>query len=153
NETINMEKLLNLRSFLWGMVALFTLSFISCKEDTLPPYEQKQAIQLNKTTSTLDIGEEMILIPTFASSVTSPESYKWKVDDTQVVTIIENSDHSVTVVGKSQGESRVFITSPQGAILASCVVKVTGEIIEIPDDGIVKILTIGNSFSEDAVEY
>ena len=148
-----MKKLLNLRSLVWGILTLFTLSFISCKDDVPPLQEQKQGVQLNKTTGTLKIGEELVLIPTFGPSVTNPESYAWKVDNTQVVAITINSDHSATVVGKSEGKSRVFITSPQGAILASCIINVTGEIIEIPDDGIVKILTIGNSFSEDAVEY
>ncbi|RZF60358.1 DUF4886 domain-containing protein [Sphingobacterium corticibacterium] len=148
-----MEKILNFRSFVWIILALFTLNQISCKDDTSPPQEQKQAIQLNKTTSALAIGEELVLIPTFTPSVTNPESYKWNVDNAEVVAITINSDHSATVVGKSQGESRVSITSLQGVILASCIINVTGETIENPDDGVVKILTIGNSFSEDAVEY
>lgn len=148
-----MEKILNFRSFVWIILALFTLNQTSCKDDTSPPQEQKQAIQLNKTTSVLAIGEELVLIPTFTPSVTNPESYKWNVDNAEVVAITINTDHSATVVGKSQGESRVSITSPQGTILASCIINVTGEIIENPDDGVVKILTIGNSFSEDAVEY
>ncbi len=148
-----MEKILNFRSFVWIILALFTLNQISCKDNTSPPQEQKQAIQLNKTTSALAIGEELVLIPTFTPSVTNPESYKWNVDNAEVVAITINSDHSATVVGKSQGESRVSITSLQGVILASCIINVTGETIENPDDGVVKILTIGNSFSEDAVEY
>ncbi len=148
-----MEKLLNLKSYAFIILTLFAFSTFSCNKDNLATEEHKQAIQLNKTTSTLAIGEELLLIPTFAASVTNPEAYLWKADDTQVIGFVVNSDHSARVVGKAQGETRVFITSPQGAILASCLVKVSNEIIENPGDGIVKILAIGNSFSEDALEY
>lgn len=149
-----MVKLLNLRSFIFIILTFFTFNVFSCQKNTASPVEQqKQEIQLNKTTSTLTVGEELILTPSFTPSVVNPQDYRWRVNNTHVAGITVNSDHSATITAKSKGETSVSIFSPQGAILASCAIIVNeAEVVEVPDDGIVKILAIGNSFSEDALE-
>lgn len=139
------------RSFLWILLAFFTLH-IACKGDTTPtPDEPTPTIQLDVTNATLTVGDQLDITPTFTPVVTNPSDYKWKVDNIEAVELTVNQNHSVSILAKSAGEAKVSISSPLGELLASCIVTVVDE--TIPDDGIVKILAIGNSFSEDAIEH
>lgn len=144
-----MIKLMRLKFSAIVVLALFVLSSFACQKNNPPGKSQHQAITLNITADTLSIGEEVTLIPQFTPDETNAEGYEWKVADGDVAGVTVNSDHSATVIAKSKGETSVSISSPQGEVLASCTIKVD----EVPDDGIVKILAIGNSFSQDALEY
>jgi len=143
-----MEKLTNLGLCAFYVIALFTLSTLSCsKED---PEKVRLSVRLNQMTGTLSVDDELVLTPTFTPTVSDPSSYQWKADKPQTVSLNMNSDGSVRIVGKSPGVTIVSISSPAGRILANCQITVFEK--EIVDDGIVKILAIGNSFSEDALE-
>lgn len=131
---------------------LFLLQSASCKKAGTDPKPEPVAetIKLSITSDTLLIGESVTLIPAITPANTNPSGkYKWNTDNSDVVGITVNSDFSATVSAKKKGVAQVGIYSLTGDLMASCKILVDEQ---YQDDGIVKILAIGNSFSEDALE-
>lgn len=95
----------------------------------------------------LNVKEEIILTPEFDNAPV--KSYTWASEPEGIVTLAVNeATLAVTVEGLREGTTTLTIVSDDGEISASAEVTVT----YVADD-VVKILTIGNSFSEDAVEH
>lgn len=96
-------------------------------------------------------GDELKINVNFTPTVNTPNAeYKWQVADSRIADVKVNADFSVNVTAKNKGETEVALYGPSGKKLAACLITVQEK--PVPDDGIVKILAIGNSFSEDALE-
>lgn len=133
---------------------LLALGLSSCSkskpEETLSPVV---AVKLDKDKITLLTGDEIKINPSFTPQVsTAAIQYKWEVADVKIAEIKVNADFSVNVTGKSKGETELVLSNLAGKKLAACLITVQEKVAQITDDGIVKILAIGNSFSEDAIE-
>ncbi|MCM4169376.1 hypothetical protein DHD08_16940 [Arenibacter sp. H213] len=59
-----------------------------------------------------------------------------------------NDDYSATLSANRKGNSSITFSSSDGDLKASFVITVPG----VDDDGVIKVLVLGNSFSEDAIE-
>ena len=101
---------------------------------------------------------EMITAYTQTDVTVSPEfnnvdfpirDYNWTSNPAGIVEVVDvdDDDYDVTIRGLVEGSTTLTITSTDGELTASTTVNVLDE-----NDGILKVLTIGNSFSEDAVE-
>jgi len=126
----------------------FICIFFPFNKSKLQPTEPQQ-LKPNITIDTLSVGEELDLVPKYISFFVDPKVYEWRIDNEQIVGLTVNTDHSATVIAKSKGAAEISISSPKGKTLASYNIKVN----DLPGDEITKILAIGNSFSEDAVEH
>ena len=73
-------------------------------------------------------------------------TFKWVVDNPNVLELEVAEDNSALVKTRAKGRSFIYVCSEENPeILDKCQVVVN-------KDGVIKILAIGNSFSEDAVE-
>lgn len=128
-------------------MSLFSLTMISCdKDDEVKVTEE--TVTLENTTATMNIGEELMLTPQFTPDVTPTKTYSWVSSNPNVVGVVMNEDYSVVVTAINSGTTTLTFSSADGKISASIEI-----VINTEDDGVLKVLAIGNSFSEDAVEH
>lgn len=97
--------------------------------------------------------------PVFGDDNLRDLSYTWNSSDKTVATIEMNADKSATVTPLSAGTTAITIQcDTDSKLFAYCFLTVTAqqepdpEPKPEPDDGVTRILCIGNSFSADAVE-
>lgn len=142
-----------MRLYVLLVLILFVTVLISCGKKHVEPEEAivpESKVELNIQQGTLQIGKELTLTPVFTPWEIRPSGkYKWGIEDNEIAEIVVNNDFSAKIIAKSAGQTKVFISSHKGDIIVSCEIIVERE----PDDGIVKILAIGNSFSDDAIEH
>lgn len=128
---------------------LFVLS-ASCKEKEIIASENPDgenpniglAVNLNNTLE-IGIGERAVLTPVFDENA-KKLNFNWTSDNNDATILKTEKDFSVSLMGKQEGETNLTIESSDKKITATCKVKVSKKTI--------KILAIGNSFSEDAVQ-
>ena len=146
-----MKKKLN-KNTLWGI--LLMLSFFlsgmassSCsstidKENLIEQVEY--TLTLDKNAEDIVAGEELTIIPRFSTEAEKLQ-YVWTSSNESVATVSLNSDKSVNVKAIAPGTAKIIIECPGNKTLtATCTLTVTARTF--------KILAIGNSFSQDAVE-
>lgn len=136
------------------LLVLLSFAALSCKKENVDDNQeqvdnQEQTVSLDKEAATLRPKAELVIKPVFAAGVTPKKTYTWSTDNAQAVDILVNSDNSVKVTAKQKGNAKITLTSTDGKLTASCQITVE----DTPDDGVLRILTIGNSFSDDAVEH
>jgi len=107
-----------------------------------PPSEL--TIKLNKTSLEIGIGERAVLMPVFDDAEAKKLTYKWNAGNDDVSILSQKEDLSISLIGMKEGETIVTIESSDKKVSASCTIKVVKKTI--------KILAIGNSFSQDAVQ-
>lgn len=91
------------------------------------------------------VGDEMVLTPAFRGEGDHSSGYKWKSSDTSVATVGAEERNSARVTAVGEGRATITITGVDNPkATASCIVTV--------NPSTVRILAIGNSFSQDAVE-
>ncbi len=77
------------------------------------------------------------------------QNYTWTADSDDIVSLqVDPQTYQVTIQGLQVGTTELTISSEDGEIVGTTTVTVEDE-----NDGVLKILAIGNSFSEDAIEY
>lgn len=102
------------------------------------------SIPLNKVSAEIGIGERVKITPILGNDG-GKLAYAWSSSNERIVNFTEKDDCSISVVGMKEGETVLTIFSPDKSITTSCTVKVVKKTI--------KILAIGNSFSDDAIRY
>src|SRR5690606_5528743 len=115
----------------------------------------EQHVVLDKSNITLKIGQQVVLQADFGAGAVPRRKYQW-ISSNQAVATAEKQEslRRATVTAKSEGTTTVSIRSEDGQLSASCEIRVTNEQIEEPDDdAVVRVLAIGNSFSDDALEH
>lgn len=130
------------------LLTLCLVTLYSCKDatPTVPDY----TITLDQSSARVEIGETIELKPIFnGGEVTDPAGrYNWKSDNPAIVSAAMNKDFSVTLTGLQAGKATIkFIAIDRLEVVATYEITVNPK-----PDGITRILTIGNSFSADAVE-
>ena len=150
------KKNTSIRFVLFGLLLLAGFNLLSCKKDKEPakPGESvktENAVSLNFRNSTLYVGDTLTLSPEFSANAPHPSGYSWKVGEAGIVELSVNRDSSATIIASGAGVVKVFLTAADDVLLDSCKIQVYA--IPDLDDGVTKILAIGNSFSEDALEH
>ncbi|MDO6390121.1 DUF4886 domain-containing protein [Pontibacter sp. BT731] len=136
-----------MKVLLYVMLSLFSLTAISCdKDDEVPGMEQ--SVVLDTSNKTLPVGGELVVKPTFTPGVKPQRTYSWVTSNPEVAGVSMKDDYSAVVVARRSGVASITFISSDRKVSAAFDVTVTGP----EDDGVIKVLAIGNSFSEDAVE-
>ena len=137
---------------------LFVLTATSCNKKTTPGEDSiglEQMVSLEETALSLKLGDEAILSAVFGEGVVSKRTYHWQSSDVTVVSVTGQNNHRALLTAKKEGRARITYRSLDGKLSATCDVEVfveSGDVI--PDgDGVIRILAIGNSFSDDALEH
>lgn len=89
-------------------------------------------------------NQETVLTATLGQRANEKSKIEWASSDPAIVSLSEANGQSVKIKAVTLGQSDVTL-SLDGRLIGSCRVIVD-------NDGVVKILAIGNSFSEDAIE-
>lgn len=114
--------------------------------------EQKEIPQLSSkwmlVQTDYNIGEEdeVVIAPTFSSEEVSSLDFEWASSDPDVVKIIEDNNSSIVILGVSGGNAKITVECPGETKRLSAAINVS--VSPAP----LRILAIGNSFSQDAVE-
>lgn len=135
-------------SILKLFVAILLLGFntMSCSDsDETHGYGDIQSIKINRGVVSLKVGESTSLFLSYNSRKTEQVIIYWRSEDSNIVRVHEKEDKTCTIEAVGEGETVITAESSNGSLSSSCRVKVT-------NGKIVRILAIGNSFSEDAVE-
>ncbi|MCM4169230.1 hypothetical protein KCTC52924_00709 [Arenibacter antarcticus] len=133
------------------MVVFLSLILFSCdSDDADQPIEQsvEQSVEVSVESTTLNIGEKVTVTPTFTPNIKPTKTYKWTISNTEVVEITVNEDYSAVISAIKKGTANITFSSSDGKLTTSFDITVEGDV----DDGVLKVLAIGNSFSADAVE-
>src|SRR5699024_259079 len=77
---------------------------------------------------------------------TGSQTLKWSVLNSDVASIEANEDHTAIITAKGEGETIIKVETVDGNSKYFSEVSVKG-------DRVIKILAIGNSFSDDAIEH
>lgn len=92
---------------------------------------------------------EVSITPEFNLVDTPTRSYSWSAAPEDVITFeVDPQTYEVSIQGLQVGTTQLTISSNDGAVTGTTTVTVEDE-----NDGVLKVLAIGNSFSEDAIEY
>ncbi len=130
---------------LLAVMALFLLA-VSCKlDDVTHGFGSQGSIRINRNEVSLAVGEEIRLNLSFNSRSTGQKDFTWSSENPQIVSVASNSDKSGTIKALAEGTTRIKVESDDKTLSAACQVEVNAA-------GAIKILAIGNSFSEDAIE-
>lgn len=136
------------------LLMLIALYVISCEkkseEQDLDKNPPEQTIKLNRNDEVLYVGDYLVLNPIFIPAVSKPQDhYRWEITDKEVAEINVYNNFSARITAKSVGQATAFISTQSGESVAECVINVTDQ----GGDDVIKILAIGNSFSDDAIEH
>ena len=93
---------------------------------------------------------KVTITPEFDPVSMPTRSYSWSASTADViqVTVTNPRTYAAEIQGLNPGTTELTLASDDGVVAATTTVTVEDE-----NDGVTKILAIGNSFSEDAVEY
>lgn len=135
--------------FVFIVVSLFVGSLSCNKNNTINDVGQaEQSVVLSENNVNIKVGDKFVLKPSFTPEGKLHRTYYWISDNARVIEITQNDDLSATIVAKRIGNAKVTLRSTDGAIEDSCEIKV-----EKSENAAIRILAIGNGFSEDAVEH
>ena len=90
--------------------------------------------------------EELTITPTYSSDNVNNYNFVWTVENPDIVRIVEDNNTSITIEGLKPGQTRIKVECPGESKRLSANFSVLVE--QAP----LRILAIGNSFSQDAVE-
>ena len=90
--------------------------------------------------------EELTITPTYSSDNVNNYNFVWTVENPDIVRIVEDNNTSITIEGLKPGRTRIKVECPGESKRLSANFSVLVE--QAP----LRILAIGNSFSQDAVE-
>lgn len=121
--------------------AILTVRKIGKDKETTGSEVSLKSLALDKTQVTLEIGDNLVLTPSFTPSDTSNRSLVWQSQDESIVTIDESGKLKAVAVGKTyvraiSGAYLDYTENPDGEpIVAYCEVNVvcTPELLEITE--------------------
>ncbi|MEO6681747.1 MAG: DUF4886 domain-containing protein, partial [Ginsengibacter sp.] len=108
----------------------------------------EQYVAVDKQSITINIDGKAVINAGFGDNVAPKRKYSWTSANPAIADVVAGENNTATVTGKTAGTTEIKISSPDGEIFAITKVTVTNK----KGDGITRILAIGNSFSEDAIE-
>ncbi len=124
---------------------LSTLLFVSCSDEGISkdmsglPY-----VRINERNITVGIGESYIIRPLYDGNETAAKNLTWTVMNPEIASVISGEDNCGILKGLSVGKTIIKVESEDKQLRFFTDVTVR-------DEDVVKILTIGDNSSKDAV--
>ena len=138
------------RLFLYGLLSVLMLSGpVACiKDRALPDGPPTNAnIALDKQSANLMIGDVTDIAIQADNGKSYVKAFDYSSSDPRIASVERKSAYVVTVTAKRKGTATIQFVAKDGETL-----KATINVDEPAPDGTIRILAIGNSFSEDAIE-
>ncbi len=130
--------------FILGIL-LLSAGFVSCQDELSVDLADRKYVRINRQSVTLTKGEKITLKANVDSLGSSSKTFNWSVLDPSIASIASVDNTTAILTGLNEGTSVVKIESSDGELKYFSDLSVTST-------RTIKILAIGNSFSEDAVE-
>ena len=132
------------------MLLIFTIvsalfSFSCAEKEYANPINGNDWMLVTKE-YTVKIQDELTITPTFSSAAVNDYEFVWTVEDPEIVKIVSDNNTSITIEALKIGRTRISVECPGKSKRLSAQMSVNVE--QAP----LRILAIGNSFSQDAVE-
>ena len=124
---------------------LVAVALISCQDEFSVDLANRKFVRISKQSVSLTVGEKMMLKATTDTLGSATRHLSWSVVDPSVATITAGEDGTAVITATAEGRTVIRVESTDGELKYFTDLLVAGE-------RVIKILTIGNSFSEDAVE-
>ena len=124
---------------------LVAVALISCQDEFSVDLSNRKFVRISKQSVSLTVGEKMNLKTTTDTLGGSSRNFSWSVADPSVATITAGEDGTAVITATAEGRTVIRVESADGELKYFTDLLVAGE-------RVIKVLTIGNSFSEDAVE-
>lgn len=118
----------------------------ACKDNFSVDLANREFIRLSDQSISLSIGEKYIIKTKTDSLGTDSRTLKWSVLNSDVASIEASGDNTAIITAKGEGETVIKVESADGNSKYFSEVSVKG-------NRVIKILAIGNSFSDDAIEH
>lgn len=132
---------------LYASMLLVILALVSCKKDNFSvDLSGKPFVRLNKTSVSITVGEKYTIRAIVDSLGSASKTFNWTIADSNIATIEASDAGSAVITGKGEGKTVIKIESTDGKI------KYFSD-LNVGKDRVIKILAIGNSFSDDAIEH
>lgn len=124
---------------------LLLISCVSCEDDFTVDLADRGFVRLNKPTIALTLGEKYLIKAYTDTLGSDSKELVWSVLNPEVASIEAGEDNTAIVTGLREGDAVIQVESKDGSVKYFSQVSVSSE-------RVIKILAIGNSFSEDAIE-
>ncbi|WP_313380922.1 DUF4886 domain-containing protein [Proteiniphilum saccharofermentans] len=128
-----------------GIITLLLLGLVSCKDDYSVDLSNRKFVRINRQTVSLTIGEKFILKAQVDTLGGASKTFNWSVVDGSIASIEAKDNNTAVVTALGEGNTVIKIESTDGEL------RYFSDLI-VSKDRIIKVLSIGNSLAEDAVE-
>lgn len=128
-----------------SFLVLILLGFTSCKDDFSVDLSNKPFVRLNKSTVSITAGEKYTIKASVDTLGSASKTFNWSILNPEVASIEPSGNQSAIITGLSEGNTVIKIESTDGKL------KYFSD-LSVSKQRVIKILAIGNDFSEDAVE-
>ena len=140
-----------IRNLGYILVSLFLLTGnVSCEKVLELPAGPPTSgvIILDKDNIEMTVGERTAVQLSLEDGKSFEKKFSFESSDPEIVGVERAGGYTVNVLGRRVGSAVLTFTSEDGEVELTSTVTVK----EVPWDGITRVLAIGNSFSEDALE-
>lgn len=118
---------------------------MACKQDFSVDLSNRPFVRLDKQAVSITVGEQYRIKVVTDTLGTASTTLSWRVLDPEVASVEAAENQTAIITGLKEGSTVVEVESTDGGVRYF-------SDLTVGKDRVIKILAIGNSFSEDAVE-
>lgn len=126
-------------------ILLFCVVFVSCQDELSVDLSDRKYVRINKQSVALTAGEKIILKARTDSLGSVAKTFNWSVANSNIASVEAVDNTTAIVTGLNEGNTIIKIESSDGEL------KYFTD-LAVSKDRVIKILSIGGTVSEDAVE-
>ena len=130
-----------MRSLFFVPIFFFLLS---CRKD-IEGFPQDLAVELSRTQATLNLRDTLKLYVKNVSQKVSKDSIRWTVDNKNVLAVLAVKGDTILLKPRIAGQAKISVKIRPLSFETNCT-------INVEEGNLIRVLAIGNSFSEDALE-
>lgn len=128
-----------------SFLVLILLGFTSCNDDFSVDLSNKPFVRMTKTSVSITAGEKYTIKASVDTLGSASKTFNWSILNPEIASIEPSGNQSAIITGLSEGSTVIKVESADGKL------KYFSD-LTVGEERIIKILAIGNSFSEDAIE-
>lgn len=126
-------------------ILLVIVICMSCEKDFSVDLANRGFVRLTKQAVSLTVGEKFTIKANTDTLEPQSKTLTWEILNSQIASIEAKDDHTAVITAVGEGTTIIKVESTDGSV------KYFSDLV-VTKDRVIKILAIGNSFSEDAIE-
>ena len=122
-----------MKKYLSFLFLLLAGSLPSCTEEPADnPIRNDKWLIISPSSKSLYAGDEYIISPTYSSDDVKELDFVWSVTDSEIVSIVEDNNSTVTVRGEKPGSATIRVECPGETKRLSATLNIT--FLELPPE-------------------